>query len=190
MARPLSDEKREAILASAIELVAALGTGAPTAKIAHGAGVAEGTLFKYFASKDELLNQLYLKLKGDFARVMLDAYPADAGMRERCWHIWNAVIDWGSTTPTGRKALRQLGVSEKVTPATRQQAAAAFRHSSATLDQILSGGERFKGQPPGFAGALFEAITETTLEFIARNPGHRDAYKRAGFDVFWNGVVA
>jgi AcrR family transcriptional regulator len=45
MARPLSEEKREAILASATELVATMGTGAPTAKIASKAGFAEGTLF-------------------------------------------------------------------------------------------------------------------------------------------------
>ncbi len=59
MACPLSDDKRTAILEAATELVALLGVSAPTAKIAKCAGVAEGTLFTYFANKDELLNQLY-----------------------------------------------------------------------------------------------------------------------------------
>jgi AcrR family transcriptional regulator len=190
MARPLSDAKRDAILASATREVAASGTGAPTARIALGAGVAEGTLFKYFANKDELLNQLYLMLKGAFAERMLEAFPAEAGMRERSWHVWSAVIEWGSTAPVGRKALRQLGVSDKITPTTRQQAGAAFRTMHATLDQILAGGERFKDQPPGFAGALFEAISDTTLEFIARDPANRESYKGAGFEVFWRGLVA
>ena len=45
MARPLSEEKREAILEAAAELVAQMGTGASTANIAKAAGVAEGTLF-------------------------------------------------------------------------------------------------------------------------------------------------
>jgi len=55
MARPKSDDKRNAILAAAIEVVAEQGLAAPTAKIAKLAGVAEGSLFTYFATQDELL---------------------------------------------------------------------------------------------------------------------------------------
>ena len=58
MARPLSENKRNAILNAATQAVAALGTGASTAGIAKGAGVAEGSLFTYFSNKDDLLNQL------------------------------------------------------------------------------------------------------------------------------------
>jgi hypothetical protein len=35
-----------------------IGVSAPTEKIAHGAGVAEDTLFTHFAHKGELLNPL------------------------------------------------------------------------------------------------------------------------------------
>ena len=45
MARPLSEDKRTAIIEAATEAVAVLGVSSPTAKIARGAGVAEGTLF-------------------------------------------------------------------------------------------------------------------------------------------------
>jgi hypothetical protein len=38
MARPLSNDKRTAILAAAAAVVAALGVSAPTARIAKGAG--------------------------------------------------------------------------------------------------------------------------------------------------------
>ena len=62
MARPRSEDKRDAILTAASELVATQGLGAATAKIAKQAGVAEGTLFIYFANKDDLLNQLYLEI--------------------------------------------------------------------------------------------------------------------------------
>ena len=45
MARPLSEAKRDAILAAAAQLVAAQGVGASTAQIAKAAKVAEGTVF-------------------------------------------------------------------------------------------------------------------------------------------------
>jgi AcrR family transcriptional regulator len=73
MARPLSEDKRTAILEAATEVVATLGLSAPTAKIAKGAGVAEGTLFTYFANKDELLNRLYQELKMDLRDAMMTA---------------------------------------------------------------------------------------------------------------------
>ena len=63
MARPKSQEKRNALLAAAIELIAEQGLSVPTSKIAHVAGVAEGTLFTYFETKERLLNDLYVELK-------------------------------------------------------------------------------------------------------------------------------
>ena len=46
-----------------MDLFAERGIGhAPTSAIAAAAGVAEGTLFTYFKTKDELLNELYREL--------------------------------------------------------------------------------------------------------------------------------
>ena len=58
MARPRSEDKRSATVSpdAAAQVVAEYGVSAPTAKISKVAGVAEGTLFTYFATKDELLN--------------------------------------------------------------------------------------------------------------------------------------
>ena len=58
MARPKSPEKREAILNAAAEEIANSGLGVATAKIARRASIAEGTLFTYFPTKDDLLNAL------------------------------------------------------------------------------------------------------------------------------------
>src|SRR6266513_1991714 len=82
MARPLSEEKREAILEAAAELVAQMGTGASTANIAKAAGVAEGTLFTYFGTKDDLLNQLFVEIEKGFAGML--ASSPQAGSRRSC----------------------------------------------------------------------------------------------------------
>jgi AcrR family transcriptional regulator len=58
MARARSPEKRSAILQAAVGEIAEAGLGAPTAKIAKRAGVAAGTLFLYFANKEELRDLL------------------------------------------------------------------------------------------------------------------------------------
>ena len=48
MARPKSDDKRDALVAAAARVIAAQGLSAPTAVIAKEAGVSNGSLFTYF----------------------------------------------------------------------------------------------------------------------------------------------
>jgi AcrR family transcriptional regulator len=70
MARLKSAAKRTAILRAAVREIAQSGLGAPTAQIAQRAGVAAGTLFTYFATKEQLLNELYVALRSEvYARI-------------------------------------------------------------------------------------------------------------------------
>jgi AcrR family transcriptional regulator len=188
MARPLSEKKREAILAAAAELVATLGTGAPTAKIAKRAGFAEGTLFTYFPSKDELLNQLFLEIETELAKTMLDAYPSAGSPWERTRHLWDRLVDWGAASPAKLKAMRQLKVSDRITEASRLKGGGLFRDVRSVLDENLAD-HVGPGQSSDYVGAVLNALVETTLELIARDPGKREHYKQAGFEVFWKGIA-
>ncbi len=71
MARPKSEDKKLALLEAATTAIAQSGIAASTAVIARNAGVAEGTLFRYFATKDELINELYLHLKHSLCQSMI-----------------------------------------------------------------------------------------------------------------------
>ena len=61
MVRELSNEKRERFLQAALKLFAANGLqNTSTAEIAKAAGTAAGTLFLYFPTKQDLINELVL----------------------------------------------------------------------------------------------------------------------------------
>jgi AcrR family transcriptional regulator len=188
MARPLSEDKRAAILDAATEVVAMLGLSAPTAKIAKGAGVAEGTLFTYFANKDELLNRLYLELKMDLRDAMMTGYPAGESLIDRNRYVWDRFIGWGSAHPLKRRAMRQLAVSDRITEESKKLVGDAFAEFNDMMRECVTGGA-MRHQPPAFATAIMGAIADTTMDFIAREPAQAKQYTKAGFDAFWKAIA-
>lgn len=96
MARPKSEDKKQALLEAATQAIAQSGIAASTAVIARNAGVAEGTLFRYFATKDELINTLYLHLKQDLCQSMI-------------MELDRSITDAKTMTPLYLEQLHQLG---------------------------------------------------------------------------------
>ena len=188
MARPRSEDKRNAILEAATEVVAKVGVSAPTAKIAKRAGVAEGTLFTYFSNKDELLNQLYLELKADLGKAMTSGYPSDKSLVERSRHVWSRLVGWGSAHPLKRKAMSQLAVSGRITEKTRKIAGGPFGEINGMIRESLASGA-LKDHPPAFAAAIMSAMADTTMDFIVREPAQAKRYTKAGFNAFWKAVA-
>ncbi|SUH17067.1 tetR family transcriptional regulator [Salmonella enterica subsp. enterica] len=114
MARPKSEDKKQALLEAATQAIAQSGIAASTAVIARNAGVAEGTLFRYFATKDELINTLYLHLKQDLCQSMimeLDRSITDAKTMTR--FIWNSYISWGLNHPARHRGDPSTGRQRK-----------------------------------------------------------------------------
>jgi AcrR family transcriptional regulator len=187
MARPLSEEKRDAILAAATQAVAAQGVSAPTSKIAAAAGIAEGTLFSYFKTKDDLLNQLYIEIKRDLAAAILVGYRSQDKLADRWRHLWDHYMDWGVANRAKSRALRQLEVSDRILESTRRFAAQVMRDAGSLLDESLKAGV-LREQAADFLTNTIEALAEMTLDFMAREPSRRDHYKRAGFETLWNAI--
>src|SRR5271163_2593720 len=120
VARPKSEDKRNAILDAATRLFAERGlTAAPTSEISKYARVAEGTLFTYFNTKDELINALYREIKLQLADAMMSDFPRKKNVQARLQHVWDRYIQWGIANPRQRKALAQLQVSEALTRESR-----------------------------------------------------------------------
>src|ERR1700685_131478 len=121
MARPKSEDKRNAILEAAARLFAERGlTAAPTSEISKQAGVAEGTLFTYFKTKDDLINALYRELKLELADSMMSGFPRKRSVRHRLEHAWNGYVHWGVGNPDQQKVLKQIQVWSGLTQESKQ----------------------------------------------------------------------
>src|ERR1700680_3422074 len=127
MARPKSENKRNAILDAATRLFAERGlTAAPTSEISKQAGVAEGTLFTYFKTKDALINALYSEIKLELADAMMSGFPRKKSVRTKLRHVWDGYVNWGVKNPKQRKVLGQLQVSGMLSKESIEAGSAPF----------------------------------------------------------------
>jgi len=95
-------DKRRAILDAALSLFVERGFhGTAVPLVAERAGVAAGTIYRYFDSKEDLVNQLYRELKLSLAASVGDALPARATARERFHAFWRGMLDWALAHPEG-----------------------------------------------------------------------------------------
>ena len=188
MARPRSEDKRNAILAAATQVIAEQGLAAPTAKIAKLAGVAEGSLFTYFSSKDELLNQLYVELKTGLKALMLAGYPRQKDLKERMWHIWQKYVHWGLAHPHERRALAQLAVSDRITEQSHRAVQQAMGEIGDIVGDSIAAG-LLRDHPPPFVSAMLNALGEATMEFMAREPKRAERYAAWGFEALWRAIA-
>src|SRR6202521_2366369 len=189
MARPKSAEKRNAILDAAVATFAARGVWTtPTVAISKAAGVAEGTLFTYFATKEVLINELYLVLKRDLAEAILSAFPQTADARTKVRHIWNHYVRWGMTYPEKFKVMAQLSVSDQVTEESRAAGAALLAELEKLFKDCIKR-KVIRNYPVRFIGAMLGGLAETTMGFIPQAGKSRTDYCAAGFDTFWHGIV-
>lgn len=184
MAKARSPEKRQLILQAAVREIAQTGLGASTAKIAKGAGVAEGTMFRYFSSKDDLLNQLYVELKTEAYRRVNADFPYKSRLRERARHIWTEYLRWALEKPEERKVSVLLNLSSNITAATRERLNAERGAVAKTMSEVSRCGV-FKSLPPEFASSAMSAMQEAVMETTATKPRQRAMLIERAFDGFW-----
>jgi AcrR family transcriptional regulator len=189
MARPRSEDKRNAILAAATRIFAERGLGAATAAISSAAGLAEGTLFTYFPTKDDLVNALYRELKLELGDTMLAGYPRRKSVKDRMRHVWNAHVNWGLAHPASMQTLQRIEVWAGLTEASRVAGAAPFAEIHAMADT----GEAVRLLRPHlsreFIVETLKALGEVSMDFMRRQPKRADLYRELGFDMLWAAIT-
>ena len=104
-----SDDKRAAIIQATIELVGEHGFhGAPMAMVAQKAGVAAGTIYRYFESKDILITEAHADLEKQLLAAIMENYPEDRPVRERFLHMAKIIVHYCISSPMEFRFLEQF----------------------------------------------------------------------------------
>ena len=111
-AEPVVGDKPAAIRAALRRLTADRGFhGASMAAVAAEAGVATGTAYLYYDSKDELLLDAYVEAKHAMGTAALANLDPAAAAEEQFRQMWTAVYDHLAEDPTRPRFLVQVDSS-------------------------------------------------------------------------------
>ena len=190
MARPKSEDKRNAILDAATRLFAERGlAAAPTSEISKRASIAEGTLFTYFPTKDDLINALYRGIKLELADAVMSDFPRKKNVRTRLRHVWDRYVNWGVANPKERKVLAQLAVSEVLTKESKAAGGAPFIEFQTMIRDAIDGHVFRDDLPAELISRALVTLAEATIDLTVSNASKAKKYRAGGFEVFWFGIT-
>lgn len=99
-------DKKECILTAALELFSEKGFhGTAVPEIAQKAGVAAGTIYRYFESKEAVVNAVYRRHKEQLLAAILDDFPYGSDARSQIHHFVAKSLTFAKKYPQAFKFL-------------------------------------------------------------------------------------
>ena len=104
--------KKVQILESALELIREHGFhGCPISQVAKHASVAAGSVYTYFASKDEMILEVYRYVKGEVMKEISKKDDPEKKFEDRFFDFWNNLTSLYQARPAFQSFLDQFSSS-------------------------------------------------------------------------------
>ena len=187
------NNKPEHILQTALRLFAAEGMSVPTAKIAKESGVANGTLFNYFPTKQDLIDALYLATKNEMAQLFLAGGADKAGnLKQTCFVVWNSYVRWAIAHPLKHNVMSLLKTGKVLSPAVRARAEDNFKPLHELVQKGIKKGEIIDLDLEYLYQVMGAQIGVSIDQALARKLKGKalEAHILTGFNIFWRGIAA
>jgi len=185
-------DKQEAILTTALTLFTERGFfGTPTSLISKEAGVATGTLFFYFKTKEDLIDTLYRRTKSEAAQAMCRGLNKEKTAKAKLRRLGFNAVEWGIQNPAKLKFMEQFAHSPFVSTTAQEEGMSHFLF----LQDLVQAGIR-EGVIRTFDPSLLFCMMASALSgLITRasatdDPAEQEALIEQGLDFVWNGMKA
>jgi AcrR family transcriptional regulator len=192
MVRAQDPNKRESFLSAALKLFIANGVqNTSTAEISKEAGTAAGTLFLYFPTKQDLINQLVLKISKEQAERINAMLDPSHSARETFFTIWDGSVRWFIENMDAYLYIQQVRDSGKIPEEIVQETNSFFGYYYEAIQKGLS--ERsIKPYPAELIGGILYQNVVAVMNLIRLQPdsAKQEEYIKQGFEIFWNGIKA
>jgi AcrR family transcriptional regulator len=119
--------KKAAVLQAALGLLSEQGfQGSPMSQIAQRANIGVGTIYRYFSSKEDLINDLYIDVKTRLAQHILGNYSASRDVHASFLVLLRNIVDYFIENPAELIFMEQYANSPLITAATREEGLRMF----------------------------------------------------------------
>ena len=164
--------------------------GTSTAQISKDAGVATGTLFNYFSTKEDLINSLYFEVKGDLSHAMGKDIEAENTFQSKLRKIWLNLIKWGVDNREEFLFAGQFCTSPYITKFTREEVMKEYVFLHDLVNEGIKIGviRDFSEQ---LTIAMFYQASRTVVNLILDSDSSQDENKfiEDGFQIIWKGLA-
>jgi len=190
MIRKLSPEKRDRFLSSALKLFVTNGVqNTSTAAIAKEAGTAAGTLFLYFPTKQDLIDELVLNIGREQSETIKSMLEPSLASRETFFMIWDGSIRWFLGNMKAYKYIQQVRDSGLIDNAVVQESSKFFDYYYDAIQKGLSENS-IMPYPIELIGEILYRSIVAVMNLISAQSDldKQEEYIRFGFEIFWNGI--
>ena len=185
----MSRTKREQILETAMRLFVENGIQAtPTSLIAKKAGVATGTLFHHFATKEELVNELYHEIFTSMLAYQKERFNRDTDVRERLRQIWHLDIEWGSAHEEYSHFLERYSFWHYASESAINEAHERFETCLSAFKEAVSSGLTKFDDIEYVKSHYIWNVRMNTMYFIAHPEKNTPENIEKSFDIYWQGI--
>ncbi|MEM8908543.1 MAG: TetR/AcrR family transcriptional regulator [Bacteroidota bacterium] len=120
--------KKEKVLDTTLRLIAAQGIqGTPMSQISRESGVATGTIYHHFKSKEAILNEIYLQKKVDFERIIEASLNPSKRVKTQFADVWTGLFQYYTNDPLIFTFTQQVSSTPIITPESRKAGELYFR---------------------------------------------------------------
>lgn len=182
-------DKKAAALKATLELISEQGFhGTPMSQIAQRANIGVGTIYRYFDSKEDLINELYIDLKARLTRYVVRDYSEGMPVHEGFILLFRNVIRYFIDHPAELLFLEQYENSPLITPATREASlrmvGAADNLFARAIEQKL-----LKELPAEVMGALISGAVSSLAKLYLSGAVQLDEDTlTAGLEAIWDAI--
>ena len=157
-----SIDKRNALVKATIELVNNSGFHAtPMSKIAKIANVSPATIYLYFESKQDLVNQTYIEVKAEYTKYAFATYNENMSVENGFETIWKRIAEFKLNECKNAMFLAQCDNTPMIDELSRQE---GIKHLQPLLD-LWARGKKEKSIKP-ISDYLLYAYTINPLSFL------------------------
>ncbi len=190
MIRKLAPDKRENFLNAALKLFVANGVqNTSTAAIAQEAGTASGTLFLYFPTKQDLINELVLKIAREQSEYMKALLNSSLSVQDTFFTIWSGSIRWLLENMDLYEFNQQIRDTNLVEKSVVQESGKFFSFYYEAIQRGLQE-DLLKPYPADLIGGFLYQDIVATMNLLRNQSNRRKQAEiiQMGFDIFWNGI--